>query len=247
MKFLLKTSLFLSMISVCRAQTQYSISYDANVCGTQYDCTTGVYRNPYFYDGNNINVSAAIQGNLVTFKIRKCDGSAFISNGVFNFRTEDRRCVPANEAWGNLVGGSFQIGDTVLIASALLPADFTTGTRTYYGLLESQSSQPNLHYITDRITISVNAMNTEQIVDNQQVKIFPNPTDGRFTLEFSGENEPQLQVQILNVMGQVMIRQSLDFSSGSVSHLFNVSQLPKGTYFLQIINKQKVFQKSLTL
>ena len=68
-----------------------------------------------------------------------------------------------------------------------------------------------------------------------KVKIYPNPTSGSFTMEFTGlaETTPAY-VEIYSIMGNKIISRTF---SGTNSEVFNLSEKPAGLYFVKIASE----------
>jgi hypothetical protein len=62
-------------------------------------------------------------------------------------------------------------------------------------------------------------------------KIFPNPSDGKITIELEGKLENQaIKIELINSAGQIV------FSKDNITEMvldINISHLPKGIYFLK--------------
>ena len=67
------------------------------------------------------------------------------------------------------------------------------------------------------------------------VAVFPNPSNGKTTLSFSLENNSDVTVKVVSVLGQVVKTFSdLQFYSGKNEMEINTAELPIGTYFVTI-------------
>jgi photosystem II stability/assembly factor-like uncharacterized protein len=72
------------------------------------------------------------------------------------------------------------------------------------------------------------------VVFDGSFKTYPNPSSGQFMLYLNTPKHGNLQVNISNATGQVVASFSKSLVTGSVYHLFNLKNLSKGIYFLQI-------------
>lgn len=77
------------------------------------------------------------------------------------------------------------------------------------------------------------------------VNVFPNPnTTGDLHLELDSEINTQLQYSIINILGKkVKASSELEIFQGQNNFSFDVSQLPKGSYFIKLDHEN--FQKSI--
>jgi len=65
-------------------------------------------------------------------------------------------------------------------------------------------------------------------------RLFPNPNVGQFTLEISGMPQDRLEFALFNTLGQQLILETADFSTGALQHNFDVRYLPAAMYTLRI-------------
>lgn len=81
-------------------------------------------------------------------------------------------------------------------------------------------------------------------LDNfESLNVFPNPSNGQFTVEAKGVSAKQMRFSILNNLGQVLHNDIEDFTSGYLRKDFQI-ELAKGMYFIQMeIEGEKVLRK----
>ncbi len=77
-------------------------------------------------------------------------------------------------------------------------------------------------------------------------KMYPNPTAGLFTLEFSAKAEPVI-VSLLDQSGRQLFREELNAFNGSYQQAFDLSAYAKGTLIVQIIQGDQVFSEQIVL
>ena len=70
-------------------------------------------------------------------------------------------------------------------------------------------------------------------VESNGMFIFPNPANQSFTISFTETQESVKQLCIFDVQGKIMLRQE-NLSDNTV----NISNLPSGTYIVQVISKR---------
>ena len=93
---------------------------------------------------------------------------------------------------------------------------------------------------TNVITTSPMGINKALIKTQNNIKVFPNPSNGNFTIE-TGRLESNSQLQILNSQGQKVYSQKIENQSNKIN--FNL-KLSSGLYFIQIIDKSGIrFEK----
>lgn len=77
-------------------------------------------------------------------------------------------------------------------------------------------------------------------------KIYPNPTTGPLTLEFSAKAEPVI-VSLLDQSGRQLFREELNAFNGSYQQQFDLSAYAKGTIIVQIIQGDQVFSEQVVV
>ena len=80
----------------------------------------------------------------------------------------------------------------------------------------------------------------ENIIQENKLSIFPNPSSSRFTIQFNLENEEQVKLLVLNKLGQVLATLTNEtLSEGQHELNWNAEGMPAGVYFYNIqIGKQ---------
>lgn len=65
-------------------------------------------------------------------------------------------------------------------------------------------------------------------------RIFPNPNNGRFTLEMSGTPQDKVEFVVFNTLGQQLVLETASFRSGYLQQTFDYSDLPAAMYNLRV-------------
>lgn len=66
------------------------------------------------------------------------------------------------------------------------------------------------------------------------LSLYPNPTSGRFTINLASKSDEAMVVEVLDVNGKVLFTENCE---GLVSYPFDLTGLPRGSYFLRIETK----------
>jgi hypothetical protein len=76
------------------------------------------------------------------------------------------------------------------------------------------------------------------VVDIQHfARVYPNPTTGAFTLELNG-NDGSIPVKV-EIYGMSGVKVYTEDISGERSHLFSISNLSPGIYFIHVMSGKK--------
>ncbi len=73
--------------------------------------------------------------------------------------------------------------------------------------------------------------NTEEELFDYQVEIFPNPSNGQFLVDVANVGGKSINVEIVNILGQVVVRQT---RVGGDKMEFDLSNQASGTYFVRL-------------
>ena len=79
------------------------------------------------------------------------------------------------------------------------------------------------------------------------LEIYPNPSRDIFNIRFTSEEAQDLQVRILNVIGEEVSTENLQQFEGEYVRSINLNQYPKGIYLLEIETDYGVINKKLIL
>jgi hypothetical protein len=67
-----------------------------------------------------------------------------------------------------------------------------------------------------------------------EVVVYPNPSNGRFNINYNALNDGSYQVNIYNMVGQVVYAQSYDATFGSNTIQLEMGQFGQGIYMLEL-------------
>ena len=68
--------------------------------------------------------------------------------------------------------------------------------------------------------------------NNSNVRIFPNPTTGKFTIEIKGTGT--VSVNVFNAIGVSVFSEKDITSTGKISRTIDLSLMPEGVYYLKV-------------
>lgn len=88
-------------------------------------------------------------------------------------------------------------------------------------------------------TIGRTAETTSSKLEPEDLQFFPNPGNGKFTLNFSLNTPGAANIRLLDAGGKELVNETVDSFPGSYSKQFDVSGKAKGTYLLMISQNGK--------
>jgi len=109
---------------------------------------------------------------------------------------------------------------------------------------ESYNRYGNNLYI-DNITIAATPNVGIKSVENQKIKIYPNPTSGTISI-YSGQQVEDLTVSFFNSLGTLVLIHQIK-STAHLSETLNLNNLSKGVYLLKITGANTMEQQKLVL
>jgi hypothetical protein len=110
-----------------------------------------------------------------------------------------------------------------------------------YGTLNIQES-----YTKSASTMAQSANSTatatNNISDEFKIKVFPNPSNGRFTVQFSDMPDSGSRIDILDLSGKTISTRNIS----EISEEFNLDNQPAGIYLVKtIIGSSQIIHKLL--
>jgi hypothetical protein len=73
-----------------------------------------------------------------------------------------------------------------------------------------------------------------ELADNWTLDIFPNPSNGQFTIELNSISKEPVQMRIFNAFGLEVYKESNMHVNGSSTTTINLKELAKGIYYLNL-------------
>ena len=95
------------------------------------------------------------------------------------------------------------------------------------------------------VDICVTGVETINFVEN--ISLYPNPTTGEFIIEIEISKPVNLEIKLLNVIGQIIYREKLNKFSGVYQKTIDIGKQAIGIYTLQLISGEAVINKKIVL
>jgi len=153
-----------------------------------------------------------------------------------------------NGAW--LFGQGTWLGASAVYKKAEIPFDMGPGTAPDSVVIEIQSSlwdhkDPSyagailkvdeVNFRSQMLTTAIKRISSQ---GNSNISLFPNPTNGRFSVRIPDNKSvsESIRIEILNITGQKVLSSFVSRESSD----FDISDLPKGLYFAKIFDGETV-------
>jgi PKD repeat protein len=91
--------------------------------------------------------------------------------------------------------------------------------------------------------ISFNIAGENNISQSNKIEIFPNPANEKLYIELPQTATGTAKIHVYNIQGQKVLNRNIDNVTYSDLVNIDISDIPGGTYFLQIICDNKIYQK----
>lgn len=96
----------------------------------------------------------------------------------------------------------------------------------------------NIYYQFFKYRFEQNYVGIAETGFANSISLYPNPSNGQFTIEMNIENANDYLINIFDLSGKMVMTEKQSANAGSNNLTINASQLAKGTYILQMINNE---------
>ena len=171
------------------------------------------------------------------------------SNGVYEFvrikLRVDSISNPSGSDWTLAGGFGVPYGTNTKNKNGLVPAETYRGqARTWCdpngGAYNSLSWTPLVTW-----TQPTNRLEGGTSINN--LDVYPNPSRDVFNVAFTSEDVQDLEVRVINVVGEVVYTENLQQFVGEYTKSIDLATYTKGVYFLEITTNNGVVNKKLIL
>lgn len=98
---------------------------------------------------------------------------------------------------------------------------------------------------TSSQTITVGTVNLDENISGlHDLNIYPNPSTNNFSLEYQLVNPSEVTIEVLSIIGE-KIKQVTDGMQLSGKHVFELSGISSGTYFVRLSANDKIMMQRL--
>ncbi|MGD0710559.1 MAG: T9SS type A sorting domain-containing protein [Bacteroidales bacterium] len=87
----------------------------------------------------------------------------------------------------------------------------------------------------------------ESIVDAGGTLIYPNPTNGSFTLSYYNYDNSQTEINLYNMLGQILLTKTVSQTVGLNTQKFDISTYSQGMYFLEFTSTNSKGEKKTAI
>ena len=134
-----------------------------------------------------------------------------------------------------------------------IPVETSAGfwSLIYYADADDEVTESNETNNTNYGAIEI--LSTGEGIDNQlysdNIRIYPNPSDGSFTIEvnnaISGISEDEHIIEVYNFIGEVILTEKIEFIS--CKYTINMYNQPQGIYVIKLQNSKATIYKTIVI
>ena len=93
--------------------------------------------------------------------------------------------------------------------------------------------------------LKLSGVNTDNSMQVEGLNFYPNPNEGRFTLEFSPRESGTIHIQIVDIQGRPIYEEVLPEFTGYYQKKLDISRQAKGMYFINLGQNGKYLNKKI--
>ena len=168
------------------------------------------------------------------------------SNGAYSFVRLQARVDTVGSSFFNIGGVGVVYGTNTKNKNGLVPGEsYRAKSRTWCDPNGGAYKAPlwtSFIYWTQPSAIRVEGGRTINNLD-----VYPNPSRDIFNVTFTSEDVQNLEVRIINVIGEVVYTENLNEFVGEYTKQVDLATYTKGVYFLEITTGNGVVNKKLIL
>jgi len=127
------------------------------------------------------------------------------------------------------VGGTPQVSGTTA-------NDFTSGPLVYTVTAENGTTRD--WTVSVDYNVSINA------IENNSVKLYPNPNNGQFSIDLSTMGNIETDIQVVNIQGQIIAEYN---NVNSTIFNINLNDLSQGLYYVRIVSEKETILKKVSI
>lgn len=86
-------------------------------------------------------------------------------------------------------------------------------------------------------------ISTENNLANENISVFPNPSNGHFQLNIDNFNSQKINLEIFNAIGERVYTSSITKQQNEI----DLSNLPEGIYFVKMISTNQMYQQKIII
>jgi hypothetical protein len=137
--------------------------------------------------------------------------------------------------------------DWVWDTTAINLPDKALTQKMQIGFFYDNSNQFAWGAAVDDVELFLNTTSAHQPSDFFNVKAFPNPSDGRFSVELASQTTGEIRISVVSLSGQTVYEKIVECTSGALVHPIDISNQPAGIYQLVVRSGLSEWREKITV
>ncbi|HZV70817.1 MAG TPA: Calx-beta domain-containing protein [Saprospiraceae bacterium] len=108
---------------------------------------------------------------------------------------------------------------------------------------EPQTVNPDTNNDPGFTTVDDNEISTKL----SRLNLWPNPVNGNVNLSFTSHANQEVEYRLINFLGQELLADKMDALQGTNAHKVDVSNIPEGSYLVELKTKSDVYTKVIVI
>ena len=168
-------------------------------------------------------------------------------SGSVNVVPENGTAYTGNSAFGT---GTLLGTDNYVIyngdASTLTLTGLIENKNYYFSIFEYYSTSNC--YLTPALTGTGSAITTDiYTIGDNKLNIYPNPSNGVFNIDFTGDNNYNVDIQVFSIDGKMILSNQVEINKNNSTTKIDLSNKKSGVYILKISLDNNILTKYLIL
>jgi hypothetical protein len=190
----------------------------------------------------SISALAGANGGTISFKAKNACDSTTITKSIFVGAypivtlTDDTTICNIQSVQLTASGGNFYSWTPTLglsCSNCPNPIANPTNTTKYFVTVSDSAGCATLDSVTITIEPCVGIVDVSK---EKNIKILPNPTDGKFVLQINSLEAKETVVEISDLSGKIVFKEKFISNNSSLNETIQINNATKGIYQITIIN-----------
>lgn len=130
-----------------------------------------------------------------------------------------------------------------------LPNDYDENQIYIYGLVQEFTSdineRPIFNVVSQKLDLSTTGVSSANTI--QGLEIYPNPAQNSATISFNLLNKDIVNIQVIDVTGKTVYKNSIEYFQGVQELTINTSELANGTYLVNVTTSNNSLNRKLII
>lgn len=87
----------------------------------------------------------------------------------------------------------------------------------------------------------------ETAFNASNINIYPNPSNGKLFIDIAAEETSEVNIYIMDLLGQIHIEETMIFGQGNSSKVFDLNKLANGLYIVKLLNGEQSYSYKITV